>query len=49
MNALTIIPGIWAILALGAVLFIRGATARVEQPVKEVPPSSSPSLFSIAE
>jgi ABC-type thiamin/hydroxymethylpyrimidine transport system permease subunit len=49
MNALTIILGIWAMLALVAVLFIRGATARVERPVKEVPQSKGPSRFSIAE
>jgi hypothetical protein len=49
MNALTIILGIWAMLALCAVLFIRGATARVRQPVKEAPQSNSPSRFSIAE
>ncbi|MGF6571335.1 hypothetical protein ABH945_003456 [Paraburkholderia sp. GAS333] len=49
MNALTIILGSWAILAFCSVLFIRGATARVEKPVKEAPQSSSPSRFSIAE
>jgi hypothetical protein len=49
MNALTIILGAWALLALCAVLFIRGATARAERPAKEAPKSETPSRFSIAE
>jgi hypothetical protein len=49
MNALTLILGIWAMLALCAVLFIRGATARVEQPAKEAPQSRGAAPFSIAK
>jgi uncharacterized membrane protein len=49
MNALTLILGIWAIVALCVVLFIRGATARVRRAEKEAPQSKSPSRFSIAE
>jgi hypothetical protein len=51
MNALTVILGIWAMLALCAVLFIRGASRRVERPAQEAQeaPKTSPSRFSIAE
>ncbi|CAB3684572.1 hypothetical protein LMG27174_02833 [Paraburkholderia rhynchosiae] len=47
MSALTIILCIWAMVALCAVLFIRGATARVERPTKST--ESRPARFSIAE
>lgn len=32
MSALTVIVSIWTMVALCAILFIRGATARVERP-----------------
>jgi hypothetical protein len=51
MSALQVLIGIWAFVALGAVLFIRGASARLEQPV-ERPAKSKPtrrSRFGIAE
>nr|WKF58304.1 hypothetical protein HUO10_002802 [Paraburkholderia busanensis] len=32
MSAFTVILSIWAMVALCAILFIRGATARVERP-----------------
>jgi hypothetical protein len=47
MNALTVILCIWAMVALCAVLFIRGASPRVERPAKAEPAGTS--RFSIAE
>jgi hypothetical protein len=47
MSALTVIFCIWAMVAFCAILFIRGATARVERPTKV--PQTRPSRFSIAE
>ncbi|WP_198021418.1 hypothetical protein [Burkholderia sp. WSM2232] len=47
MSALTVIFCIWAMVAFCAVLFIRGATARVERPVKSA--QTRPARFSIAE
>jgi hypothetical protein len=34
MNVLTVLLGIWAMVALCAVLFIRGASPRVARPAK---------------
>jgi hypothetical protein len=34
MNALTVILSIWTVIAICAILFVRGATPRVERPVK---------------
>ncbi|TCK87006.1 hypothetical protein B0G74_7531 [Paraburkholderia sp. BL9I2N2] len=47
MSALTVILCIWAMVAFCAILFIRGATSRVERPTKA--PQKRPSRFSIAE
>jgi hypothetical protein len=47
MNALTVFLSIWAMVALCAVLFIRGASPRVERPTKAK--QARPSRFSIAE
>jgi hypothetical protein len=47
MSALTVILCIWTMVAICAVLFIRGATARDERPAK--PTQSRPARFSIAE
>jgi hypothetical protein len=47
MSALTIILCIWATVAVCAILFIRGASARVERPAKA--PQSRASRYSIAE
>jgi hypothetical protein len=47
MSTLTVILSIWAMLAICAILFIRGASPRVERPAKA--PESSPTRFSIAE
>ena len=47
MNALTVLLCIWATVALCAVLFIRGASTRVERPAKAK--QARPSRFSIAE
>ncbi|WP_167334031.1 hypothetical protein [Paraburkholderia dilworthii] len=47
MSALTVILCIWATVALCAVLFIRGATARVERP--KMSTQRRPARFSIAE
>ncbi|HEX7933276.1 MAG TPA: hypothetical protein VF573_09400 [Paraburkholderia sp.] len=47
MSALTVILCIWATVAIGAVLFIRGATARVERPKKSK--QGRPARFWIAE
>jgi hypothetical protein len=47
MSVLTIILSIWAMLALCAILFIRGASLRVERPAKS--PEGRPARFSIAE
>ena len=49
MNALTIIVCIWAMVALCAVLFIRGASPRVERPAKAKAKLAPPSRYSIAE
>lgn len=55
MSALQVLLGIWAMVAVCAVLFIRGASSRVERPVKltagqtvESEPARR-SRFSIAE
>jgi hypothetical protein len=47
MSALTVIISIWAMVAICAILFIRGASPRVERPAK--PPQRRPARFSIAE
>ncbi len=47
MNVLTVILCIWALVALCAVFFIRGATPRVERPVKTK--QTRASRYSIAE
>jgi hypothetical protein len=47
MNALTVLLCIWAMVALCAVLFIRGASPRVERPTRAK--QARPSRFSIAE
>ncbi|WP_167397589.1 hypothetical protein [Paraburkholderia aromaticivorans] len=47
MSTLTVILCIWSMLAICAILFIRGATARVERPTKA--PQKRPARFSIAE
>jgi len=47
MSALTVIFCIWAMVAFCAILFIRGATSRVERPGKA--PQKRPARFSIAE
>lgn len=47
MSALTVILCIWAMLAICAILFIRGASARVERPRRA--PQKRPSRYSIAE
>ncbi|MCC8396021.1 hypothetical protein LJ656_25880 [Paraburkholderia sp. MMS20-SJTR3] len=47
MSTLTVILCIWAMLALCAVLFIRGASPRVEREIAR--PKSRPSRYSIAE
>ncbi|PQV52276.1 hypothetical protein B0G83_10321 [Paraburkholderia sp. BL21I4N1] len=46
MSALTVILCIWAMVAFCAILFIRGATARVKRPAA---PQKRPARFSIAE
>ncbi|MFT4065825.1 hypothetical protein [Paraburkholderia sp.] len=47
MSTLTVVLCIWAMLALCAILFIRGASPRVEH--VENQPRSRPSRYSIAE
>ncbi|SEJ56977.1 hypothetical protein [Paraburkholderia diazotrophica] len=47
MSALTVIFCVWTLVALCAVFFIRGASARIEQPVGVKP--AQPSRYSIAE
>jgi hypothetical protein len=47
MSALTVIISIWTMVAICAILFIRGASPRVERPAK--PPQRRPARFSIAE
>jgi hypothetical protein len=47
MSTLTIILSIWAMLAICAILFIRGASPRVERPTQSQ--ESSSTRFSIAE
>jgi len=47
MSALTVVLCIWAMLAFCAILFIRGASPRIEPVAKE--PASRPSRYSIAE
>ena len=47
MSALTVILCIWAMVAFCAVLFIRGASPRIEREVKK--PRVRPSRYSIAE
>jgi len=47
MSTLTIVLCIWAMLALCAVLFIRGASPRVERTAK--PTRSRTSSYSVAE
>jgi membrane protein implicated in regulation of membrane protease activity len=47
MNVLTVLLCIWAMVALCAVLFIRGASRRVKRPSKAKQTRSS--RFSIAE
>ncbi|QXE07290.1 hypothetical protein BJG93_35625 [Paraburkholderia sprentiae WSM5005] len=47
MSALTVILCIWAMVALCAVLLIRGASPRVEREAK--PPRARASRYSIAE
>ncbi|WP_178392133.1 hypothetical protein [Burkholderia sp. SRS-W-2-2016] len=47
MSTLTVILCIWAMLALCAVLFIRGASSRVEREIAQ--PKARPSRYSIAE
>jgi hypothetical protein len=38
MSALTILLTLWTTLAIGAILFIRGATTRVQPPAKLAQP-----------
>jgi hypothetical protein len=47
MNALTVILCIWAMVAFCAVLFIRGASPRVERPEKS--PERRPGRFLTAK
>jgi hypothetical protein len=47
MSALTVLLCIWATVAFCAILFIRGASARVERPAKTPPLRAS--RYSIAE
>ncbi|MEZ0600948.1 hypothetical protein ACAX43_02135 [Paraburkholderia sp. IW21] len=47
MNALTVILCIWTMVVVCAILFIRGASPRVEQPIKS--PQRRPARYSIAE
>ncbi|WP_162844483.1 hypothetical protein [Paraburkholderia ribeironis] len=48
MSTLTVVLCIWAMIALCSMLFIRGASPRVERrPAKS--PQSRPSRYSIAE
>jgi hypothetical protein len=47
MSTFTIILSIWAMLAICAILFIRGASPRVERPAKST--ENRPARFSIAE
>jgi hypothetical protein len=47
MSALTVIFCVWTLVALCAVFFIRGASARIEQPVEVK--AAQPSRYSIAE
>ncbi|MBB5411823.1 MULTISPECIES: hypothetical protein [Paraburkholderia] len=47
MSALTVILCIWAMVAFCAVLFIRGASPRVEREAEQ--PRARPSRYSIAE
>ncbi|WP_205973242.1 hypothetical protein [Paraburkholderia sp. Tr-20389] len=47
MNVLTVLLSIWAMVALCAVLFIRGASPRIERPSKAK--QARPSRYSIAE
>ncbi|MEM5387185.1 hypothetical protein VSR68_26810 [Paraburkholderia phymatum] len=47
MSALTVIFCVWTLVALCAVFFIRGASARIEQPAEVRP--AQPSRYSIAE
>ncbi|WP_167043754.1 MULTISPECIES: hypothetical protein [Burkholderiaceae] len=47
MSALTVVLCIWAMLAFCAILFIRGASPRIEPVAKE--PGRRPSRYSIAE
>jgi uncharacterized membrane protein len=47
MSALTVILGIWAMVAFCAILFIRGASPRVARVAKA--PKSGTSRYSIAE
>jgi len=55
MSALQVLLGIWAMVAVCAVLFIRGASSRVERPVEQTagqftkPRQTRRSRFSIAE
>ncbi|MEM5343020.1 hypothetical protein V4C56_25770 [Paraburkholderia azotifigens] len=46
---MTVLLCIWAMVALCAVLFIRGASPRVERPTKAKAPQARPSRYSIAE
>ncbi|MGF6541801.1 hypothetical protein [Paraburkholderia youngii] len=47
MSALTVFLCIWAMVAFCAVLFIRGASPRVERQVQQ--PRARPSRYAIAE
>jgi uncharacterized membrane protein len=47
MSALTVLLCIWAMVAFCAILFIRGASARIERPAKA--PQRRASRYSIAE
>ncbi|MFM0339771.1 hypothetical protein [Paraburkholderia fungorum] len=47
MSALTVILCIWTMVAICAILFIRGANPRIERPEKA--PEQRPVGFSIAE
>lgn len=47
MNALTVMLSIWAMVAFCAILFIRGASPRVERLAKSQ--QARPARFSIAE
>jgi hypothetical protein len=47
MSALTVLLCIWAMLAFCAILFIRGATARVERPTRA--PLKRTARFSIVK